>query len=177
MMEITGKVAGIVIDWQTGKYTVSFTCNEPNVIKQHYDSIKDIEVLDIRIKKHTKKRSLDANAYTWVLITKLADKLLTSKEEIYEEMLKRYGVLYEDEDGFITVTVKNTVNMGKVDGHWLKIKDNGQYIGYAMIKGSSEYDTTEMAHFIDGIISECKEQGIETLPPAELEQMLKGWKP
>jgi hypothetical protein len=46
-----------------------------------------------------------------------------------------------------------------------------------MIKGSSEYDTKEMSRFIDGIVAEAKELGIETLPPAELETMMKAWKP
>ena len=44
-----------------------------------------------------------------------------------------------------------------------------------MIKGSSEYDTKEMSSFIDGIISEAKGLGIETLPPEELERMMKDY--
>lgn len=176
-MNFTGKVAGIAVDWQTGQYTITFTCNEPDVVKQNYDGIKDLEKLDIKVVKHRKKRSLDANAYAWVLMGKLAHILGTSKDEVYKEMLRRYGVLYEDEDGHITITAKNTVDMGKIDGHWMKIKDNGKYIGYAMIKGSSQYDTTEMSRFIDGVISECKEQNIETITPEELDHMKAVWKP
>jgi hypothetical protein len=44
-----------------------------------------------------------------------------------------------------------------------------------MIKGSSEYDTAEMAKFIDAVVLEAKELGIETLPPAELERMKSLW--
>lgn len=84
-------------------------------------------------------------------------------------------MLYEDKEGYITVTVKSSVDMGKVEGHWQLIKDNGAFKAYAMIKGSSQYDTKEMSHFIDGIVSEAKELDIETLTPMELEQMKVGW--
>ena len=44
-----------------------------------------------------------------------------------------------------------------------------------MIKGSSDYDTAEMSQFIDGIISECKDQGIQTMTPNEIEEMKQKW--
>lgn len=174
-MEFTGKVLGISQDYVTGAFTISFSVNESAAVLSGYDAIKDIDVLDIKAVKHREKRSLDANAYAWVLMSKIAAALNTSKDEIYEEMLRRYGVLYEDDDGYITITVKNSVDMHKVDGHWQLIKDNGTFKAYAMIKGSSQYDTKEMGCFIDGIVSEAKELGIETLTPHELEQMKAGW--
>ena len=67
--------------------------------------------------------------------------------------------------------------MSRITGHWMPIRSNGTFNAYAMIKGSSEYDTKEMSHFIDGIVAEAKELGIETLPPDELESMMKAWKP
>ncbi len=176
-MEFTGKVAGISRDYMTGIYTVSFTVNEPQAVLHGFDAIKDMEKLAIKAVKYRKKRSLDANAYAWVLMTKIAEAMQSSKEEIYEEMLQHYGCLYEDDGGYITITVKSSVDMSKIYGHWQLIKDNGSYKGYAMIKGSSEYNTAEMSHFIDGIVSEAKELGIETLTPRELEQMKAGWSP
>ena len=175
MMQFTGKVAGLVQDYATGTFTISFTVNERAAVTSGYDSIKALDKLDVKAVKHRKKRSLDANAYAWVLMSKIADALGTSKEEVYEEMLRRYGVLYEDEDGYITVTVSNKVDMSKVDGHWQLIRQGEKFKAYAMIKGSSQYDTKEMSHFIDGIISESKELGIETLTPLELERMMEGW--
>lgn len=133
----------------------------------------------ITAKKWRKKRSLDANAYAWVLMSKIADaqEFPTTKEEIYEKMLKDYGVLEEADGVPITVTVKACVDMSRITGHWMPIRSNGTFNAYAMIKGSSEYDTKEMSHFIDGIVAEAKELGIETLPPDELESMMKAWKP
>lgn len=41
-----------------------------------------------------------------------------------------------------------------------------------MLRGSSTYDTDEMSKLINGLVSECQEMGIETLPPQELERMM-----
>lgn len=141
------------------------------------ESIMKQDRLRIKAVKYKEKRSLDANAYAWVLMTKIADVVSTSKEEVYEDMLRRYGYIYEDDEGYITVTVKKSVDMSKIDGHWKFIKDNGKFASYMMIKGSSEYDTAEMSRFIDRIVEEAKDLGIETLTPAELERMKNEWHP
>lgn len=172
-MKFTGKLKEPVIDFRTGRLTLLFEPQED--FRQCYEELKDCEKLNLEIKRYKAKRSLDANAYAWVLMSKLAGVLSTSKEEIYEEMLRSYGTLYEDEEGYITITVKTSVPVEKLGGHWLRIRDNNQYAGYAMIKGSSEYDTAEMSKFIDGIVSECKEQGIQTMTPDEIEEMKQKW--
>lgn len=141
------------------------------------ENMRSDDLLRIRAVKYKQKRSLDANAYAWVLMTKIANHpdISSSKEDVYEQMLQKYGTLYEDEDGYITITVKKSVDMSKVDGHWKFIKDNGKFDSYLMIKGSSEYDTAEMSHFIDRIVEEAKELGIETATPDELERMKQEW--
>lgn len=50
-----------------------------------------------------------------------------------------------------------------------------KYRFYFRLRGSHEYDTKEMAILIDDIIAEAKEQGIETLPPNEVERMKQEW--
>ena len=42
-MEFTGKVAGLVKDWNTGKFEITFLVNEESVIRENYDSIKDLD--------------------------------------------------------------------------------------------------------------------------------------
>lgn len=54
-------------------------------------------------------------------------------------------------------------------------KGGVMYRTYMMLKGSSEYDTKEMSRLIDGLVSECKEMGIETMPPEELERMMAAY--
>ena len=41
--------------------------------------------------------------------------------------------------------------------------------------GSSEYDTAQMSRLIDLVVNDCKEQGIETMTPEQLENMLNTW--
>jgi hypothetical protein len=172
-MECTGKLHSVSRDWQTGKIIIGFVLNEEPT--EEINNIASCERLSITAKKYRQKRSLDANAYCWVLITKIAEMLNSSKEEIYEDMLQKYGFIYQDDDGYITVTVKADVDMNKITGHWKFLKGNGKFNSYLMIKGSSEYDSAEMAKFIDRIVDEAKELGIETMTPAELERMKAAW--
>lgn len=173
-MEFTGRVQNITKDWQTNQYQITFTVNEASAMNE-VDIIKSCEKLSIKAQPYKKKRSLDANAYAWVLFTKIADAVNSSKDEVYEEMLQKYGVLHQDEEGYITVTVREDVDMSKIQGHWKFYKGNGKFSSYLMIKGSSEYNTAEMAKFIDAVVQEAKDLGIETLPPAELERMVSLW--
>lgn len=175
-MEFTGEVKGIARDWNTNKFNITFSINESSVVNE-IDMLKDSK-LSIKAVKYRQKRSLDANAYLWVICTKLAEIHQTSKDEIYEQMLQKYGVLYQDEeDNYIIVTLKADIDTSKLEGHWkyYKSSEDGKFKSYLMIKGTSLYNTSEMARFIDMVVQEAKEEGIETLTPAELERMKAQW--
>ena len=62
--------------------------NPQEIIQWLFDQDKNKK---FEIKEYHKKRSLNANAYAWALIGKIADVLRNSKDEIYLEMLKKYG--------------------------------------------------------------------------------------
>lgn len=116
------------------------------------------------------KRSLNANAYAWALINKIADATRKSKEEVYLQMLKDYG-----QSEF--VSVRSDIN---VKGYFKYYEEYGkghvegrEFTHYKVYKGSSEYDSKEMAILIDGIVQEAKALDIETRTPAEIEQMIK----
>lgn len=172
-MECTGELQGISKDWNSGKWLVTFSINEESILNT-IDKLKD-SLLSIKVVKYRKKRSLDANAYCWVLMTKIAEVIDSSKEEVYEEMLQKYGYLDTDDDGYIVITMKSSVDISKLDGHWKRYKGNDKFTSYLKIKGSSEYDTSEMAHFIDQVVLEAKELDIETLTPDELTKMKDMW--
>ena len=173
-MLCTGKIQNIAKDFRSGQLQVTFAINEQSVISE-IESLRDCEKLSIEAKKHRAKRSLDANAYAWVLFTKIAEVVESSKDEVYEEMLQKYGFMYQDEDGYLTVTVRADVDMSKIQGHWKFYKSNGKFSSYLMIKGSSEYDTAEMAKFLDAVVLEAKELGIQTETPDEIERMKALW--
>ena len=41
--------------------------------------------------------------------------------------------------------------------------------------GSSTYDTRQMSRLIDLVVQDCKEQGIETMTPFELDALKERW--
>lgn len=172
-MECTGKVQNVSRDWQTGQFQITFTLNEASAINE-IEKIKDCQKLSIRAVKHREKRSLDANAYMWCLLQKMAEVLHQDKWNIYLEMLGRYGV-------FTHIIVKPNV-VEKVKEEWRTVKELGEVcvngttgIQLQCYFGSSTYNSKEMSVLIDGVVSEAKEMGIETLPPYELERMKATW--
>ena len=175
-MNFTGKLVGVTHDWFTNKIRLMFEIEEKPT--EAINDLLECDKLAIEAKKWRKKRSLDANAYCWVLCTKIADKIGSSKDEVYEDMIQHYPLPYEDEEGHIVVTVASKVDMRKVDGHWLhtKTSKDGKFKCYVMLRGSSDFDSAEMAKFIDQIVYEAKNLGIETLPPDELQRMVTAWK-
>lgn len=132
---------------------------------------------NIDIKKHREKRSLNANAYCWVLIEKIAEKMKMSKEEIYKRMLQDYGTIATDSEGKkIIFSVKKEVDVSKYFKYFKFFGDSkdGNFKHYYVIKGSSEYDSSEMARFIDGIVQDCQMLGIETMTPEEIAKLEVG---
>lgn len=121
------------------------------------------------IEEHHEKRSLTANSYAWKLITMIADALRADKNDVYIEMLKRYGQS-------AVVAVKEDIKPAGFFKYFEILTTRNGYNHIKVYKGSSEYDSREMAVLIDGIISEAKEMGIETLPPKEVERLKEMWK-
>ena len=120
------------------------------------------------------RRSLDANAYLWVLLGQMADVLHTDKWDIYLEMLSRYGV-------FTHVIVKPEA-VDRIKSEWRAVTELGEVtvngktgVQLQCYYGSSVYDTKEMSRLIDGVVDECKELGIETATPDELARMKREW--
>lgn len=176
-MELRGSLHGISRDFLTRNIVVSLAI-DGYVTEEMVEELQEIDDMSIVLKKYKKKRSLDANAYLWVLCTKLAEKRECSKEEVYKEMLQHYGCLYQDEDGnYIIITLKSTVDTNKLDGHWkyFKTSADGRFKSYLMIKGTSDYDTGEMAKFLDLVVQDAKQDGIDVLPPNEIQMMKERW--
>lgn len=170
--ELTGKMVHIATNFLNGKPMVTFELNEEFFARDMINDLNGCEKLIISVDKYREKRSLNANAYAWVLITKIANAIRSSKEEVYLRMLKEYGqsdmisvladipidrfIKYYEEAG------ESTLN-GKLFKH------------YRVYTGSSEFDTKEMSIFIDGIVSEAKELNIQTMTPNELDRLKSLW--
>lgn len=173
-MEFTGQIKGISKDFLTGETLITFSVNEKTAISPEYEKLKGCEKLRITADKYRERRSINANAYLWVLLQKMAEVLHTDKWSLYLQMLKRYGK-------FTYVIVKpNAVEA--VKNQWRECEEVGEIevngtkaVQLLCYYGSSTYDTKEMAHLIDRVVEECQELGIETLPPEEIQMMKERW--
>lgn len=130
--------------------------------------------LVVEIKQYRHKRSLDSNAYLWVLLNEMATVLKTNKDELYLEVLSRYGV-------FTHVIVKPEI-VSRVIEQWRTARELGEVtingktgIQIQCYFGSSSYNTAEMSKLLEGVVSEAKELGVNTVTPKEMEQMHKAW--
>ncbi len=132
---------------------------------------KDI-VYDVKIDKHREKRSLNANAYLWKLVTEIGNMLNKSKEEVYLQMLIDYGQS-EMVSILSEIDVKGYFKYYKLAG--TSILNDKEFNHYKIYKGSSEYDTKEMSILLNGVVQEAKNLGIKTKDDIELERLIKEW--
>jgi hypothetical protein len=144
------------------------------VVRKHKDKLYDLEV-----KEHRKKRSLDANAYAWVLINKLADAMRITPLEVYRQAIQNVGGNYEilpikedAADHFKRIWEAKGLGWPCVDMGKSKIDG---YRNMRAYYGSSTYDTRQMSQLIDNLVQDCKALDIETLTPDKLALLMEGW--
>jgi hypothetical protein len=111
------------------------------------------------------------------LIGKIADTLKSSKEEVYIEMLTRYG---QREPQLVSVVEEGVPAIRRATQNHCTIVGeselNGkEFVHLAILRGSSTYSTKEMSILIDGIVSDAKDLGIETIPEEELKSLKESW--
>ena len=134
---------------------------------------------DLTVKEHRKKRSLDANAYAWVLIGKLADAMRIPPTIVYKNAIQDIGGNYE----IIPIreeAVEKFKEVWEAQGLGWPCVDMGpsKIQGYRNLRayyGSSTYDTRQMSQLIDAIIQDCKALDIETLSEEKLSAMMEVW--
>lgn len=143
------------------------------------DEMKEGKVYEADLKEHRKRRSLDANSYAWVLIGKLANKVGLPKEDVYREFIKDVGDNYEIlpiRNDAVDKWITNWQSKGI--GWCCDILGESKLDGYTNVVtyyGSSTYDSKQMSKLINLIVDECKDQGIETITPAELALIMDAW--
>lgn len=146
---------------------------------QFCDSMREGKTYQAELKEYRQKRSLDANAFAWTLLGKLSAKVGVPKEEVYRHFIKDVG------DNYVIVPIKNEAVdkwvenwQSKGIGWVCDILGESKLDGYTNIityYGSSTYDSTQFSRFLNFIVDECKEQGIETATPQELSLLLEEW--
>ena len=171
-MKVSGNIKDFALDFKTGKAVLSLSINEKKSAMNLYDELNTVDKLSIDIDKYREKRSLNANNYAWKLITEIGNATLRGKEEVYLEMLKEYG-----QSEMFSVLAHINVN-----GYFKYYEEAGEsslkgklFKHYKVYKGSSEFDTREMSIFIDGIVYEAEDLGIQTMTPNEIARIKAAW--
>ena len=154
--------------------------NKADIIKVQtalFDVVKDIEngkTYDCEIKQHREKRSKNANDYSWVLQDKIAKALNKGLDEVHEQMVLDYGVVETysiKKEAF--ASAKRLFDYFKVLGE--SSANGSEFVHVRAGIGTHLYDTKEMATFIDGVVQEAENLGIETRTPKEIAELLSLW--
>lgn len=180
-MEFKGRIASMFRDLVTGNWNVTFSTGQN--IEEALQTFSGKE-LDVKLKQHREKRSLDANAYYWCLLTKLARIHGWSNAEAHNRMLRDYGQYERVEGQLIAVPLPDTDQtereiLNKMEYHLalspkITIMKGQTKRIYLLLRGSSTYNTEEMARLISGLIDECRWSGIpdsEIMTPFEKQKL------
>lgn len=151
-----------------GAVEITFTTTKSTV--RAIEALRNTD-LTVCVKEYSKRRSMSQNAYMWVLLDEIAAKVNKSKEDVYKEYVKDYGVfeilpLRNDAvEGFKTKWGKNGLGWFTQDLGESKLQGYTKLIVYY---GSSTYTSQEMSRLLDAIIMDCKELGIDTLTLSDI---------
>ena len=173
-----GQLTDISIDYLSKKPKIQLLINTNEIT--HLEELKGLE-LDIEIDKHREKRTLNANAYCWVLCDKIAKKLtvpdaVITKEDVYKDAILNIGTFQP-----MIVEEKAYDNLKRI---WEKqglgfliqeVSRKDKCIRINCYYGSSTYNTKEMSLLIELLVQQAKEQDIETKTQAEIESLLRSW--
>ena len=159
-----------------GEWLVTFTTrDDPGSI---FDELREVPVR-VEIKKAAKHRSLSANNFAWLLIDKIAEKTGVPVSEVYRNAIREiggisdyYGMKEEAYERFCEAWTVNHL------GRQVEIIPGSTRPGWINVrawKGSSDFDSAQMARLIDSLIQDAESLGIPTVPDSEVERMVSQW--
>ena len=133
---------------------------------------------EYEIKRVRKRRSLDANAYLWVLCSKIAEAAGVTKEEVYRRNI-REGEEYtplpikeEAVEDFSRIWAAHGI------GWFCDLVDYSKMPGYRLLfayHGSSEYNSKQMSSLIERVKQDAESVGVEVMSPEQLAALIKEW--
>ncbi len=143
--------------------------------------LKQAKDKQFEIKEYRPKRSLDSNAYCWVLCDKIAKELskdenIITKEKIYQDGILQIGSfepLIIEEKAF-----EKFKRMWKNQGLGFLVQEvsrKDKCVKVHCYYGSSTYDSKEMSLLINLLVELAKSLNIETKSQAEIDSLLESW--
>ncbi len=177
---MSGPIRGRLVDISLGlnrKQRVTVELDRD--FRQDYERLQGQE-LDVEIKKHREKRSMNANSYFHVLVNKIAAESGGSDDAVKRRLVVAYGAIDTDEDGLkIGFKLPASVDVDKIYPYvrcFDTREENGKLFKcYLVYKHTSDMDSKEMARLIDGAVSEARELGIETDTPEQIARYKEAW--
>lgn len=160
-----------------GEWLVSFVTRTPP--GEWFDGLKGKPVT-IEVKKESKKRSLDANAFCWSLCADIGRAMTPpiSKEDVYRQAIKAVGVYTP-----VVVVIWDIETIRRRweehgTGWFVEIADDAG-TGRKMIHlyyGTSTYTVSEMRAVLDWLVDQCEQMQIKIpLSKADEENLLERW--
>ena len=157
--------------------TQNITVTVLSDFRETFDELKDKEI-DVEIKKHYKKRSMDSNNLAWMLIDQIAAKMNTKKTEVYRNAIKDIGGVSDIvcvRDYAVDQLVKGWTHKGL---GWQAETEPSKLPGctnVVLYYGSSVFDTKQMTALITNLIQDAEALGIPTIAQKEIERSLEVW--
>lgn len=178
-MEFEGTAENIQIDYTTGDTLATFrTHRKPAEVAEMFRAV-NTKLLTIKAEIKRNKRTLDANSYFHVLVSKISEAMTPpeSKTKTKNILICRYGqpLFIDESPAVIKTQIPPEIMEQQETLHAQPCgckEENGLTVFYYHVfRGSHTYDTKEMAVLIDGTVQEAKALGVETLTPDELERL------
>lgn len=177
-LDTTGTITDINIDFKTHKTKISLLLDTKQL--DIVEELKNENKLNVELKKHREKRSLDANAYFWKLLQELCELAEIDTIEEYKRRIKELGIFKQFRIETKDIKTFEKVWTDRGIAWFCEIADT-EYLGDIEFKiinayyGSSSYNSKQMSRLIDGVVQDCKIYGIETKPQQEIDSLLKEW--
>lgn len=132
----------------------------------------------VEIKPYSEKRSRNANSFLWAILSQCADKLNTTREELYMDYVRKIApykdfTLTEDEARTFRVA------WGKMGLGWQteQVDFDGDGVVIRAYYGSSTYTKKRMSRLIDMVVEDAKQIGVDCLSERERALLIERWEP
>lgn len=157
--------------------SVVYVLKEQDHTGRHIPFVQELDKgkgIKVEMNSWREKRSIDANNYAWVIQNEIAKEMRLNIDEVHEKMVMAYGVL--ETYSILKEALPSAVRLFdyyKVLGE--SVVNGKTFVHIRAGVGTHNYDSKEMAVFIDGVVEEAKQLGIETMTPAEIQKLKDMW--
>jgi len=178
MIDVKGKLQAVSRTFKGTQMLLTLKCDALPV-----ESITQLENRDLRIKigRWTNPRSLDSNKYMWVLTQKIAEALGSDSEFEHRRQMMVYAPADLDDNRYPhTIRISAREDINTFDGYY-RYYDNGidergePYVEWIRLRRSKDFNNIEMHNFLQRVIEEAEELGIQTATPDQIREMEALW--